>query len=150
MYTYLPFEEIEHDERYKLITARHVLSHQTGFPNWASMNPDGKIDIKFIPGTAYGYSGEGYEYLKRVVTKVTGKDIETILKEEVLDPLSLKNTYFSVNDYLKNHGVPNINNRLLAECLELFNTSTSAKINLPGGSFLRRKEKRLFIETCES
>jgi len=103
LYTYLPFEEIEHDDRYKLITTRHVLSHQTGFPNWASMNPDGKIDIKFIPGTAYGYSGEGYEYLKRVVTKITGKDIETILKEEVLDPLSLSNTYFSENDYLKNH-----------------------------------------------
>nr|WP_321236745.1 serine hydrolase [uncultured Psychroserpens sp.] len=103
LYTYLPFEDIAHDERYKLITARHVLTHQTGFPNWAWMNPDRKIDIKFTPGTSYGYSGEGFEYLKRVVTKITGKDIETILREEVLIPLSLKNTYFSENDYLKTH-----------------------------------------------
>lgn len=103
LYTYLPFEQIAHDERYKLITARHVLSHQTGFPNWAWMNPDGKIDIKFTPGTAYGYSGEGFEYLKRVVVKITGKDIETILQEEVLDPLGLNNIYFSENDYLRTH-----------------------------------------------
>ncbi len=100
LYTYLPFEEIAHDERYKLITARHVLSHQTGFPNWASNNEDGKIDIKFTPGTDYGYSGEGFEYLKRVVREITGKDTQTVLEEEVLGPLNLQNTYFSENEYL--------------------------------------------------
>ncbi len=101
LYTYLPFEDIAHDERYKLITARHVLSHKTGFPNWAWMNEDGKIDIKFTPGTDYGYSGEGFEYLKRVVVEITGKDIQTILEEEVLQPLELENTYFSKNDHLQ-------------------------------------------------
>lgn len=100
LYEYLPFKAIAHDDRYKLITARHVMSHKTGFPNWAWMNEDGKIDIKFTPGTKYRYSGEGFEYLKRVVTKVTGKDINTILKEEVLTPLGLENTYFSKNEYL--------------------------------------------------
>lgn len=101
LYTYLPFEDIAHDERYKLITARYVLSHKTGFPNWAWMNDDGKIDLKFTPGTDYGYSGEGFEYLKRVVVEITGKDIETILEEEVLQPLSLENTFFSKNEYLQ-------------------------------------------------
>ncbi|HEY4786657.1 MAG TPA: serine hydrolase domain-containing protein, partial [Bacteroidales bacterium] len=100
LYLYLPFEEIAHDERYKLITARHVLCHQTGFPNWAYENKDGKLDIKFTPGTGFGYSGEGYEYLKRVVAHITGKEIGDVLKEEVLDPLELKNVYFAKNDYL--------------------------------------------------
>ena len=103
LYNYLPFDDIAHDERYKLITARHVLTHQTGFPNWAWGNPDGKIDIKFTPGTGYGYSGEGFEYLKRVVNKITGKDVEYVVKEEVLDPLGIKNTYFSENDYMRTH-----------------------------------------------
>ncbi|WP_299523259.1 serine hydrolase [Winogradskyella sp.] len=103
LYTYLPFEDIAHDERYKLITARHVLTHQTGFPNWAWVNEDGKIDIKFTPGTDYGYSGEGFEYLKRVVNKITGKDVEDVVKEEVLDPLGMKNTYFTKNDYMRTH-----------------------------------------------
>jgi len=100
LYQYLPFEEIAYDDRYKLITARHVLCHQTGFPNWAYMNKDHKLDIKFTPGTSYGYSGEGYEYLKRVVAHITNKNIETVLQEEVLDPLGLKNTYFSKNEHL--------------------------------------------------
>ncbi|MCK8522932.1 serine hydrolase [Aquimarina sp. D1M17] len=101
LYEYLPFEDIAHDDRYKLITARHVLCHQTGFPNWAWANKDGKIDIKFTPGSKYGYSGEGFEYLKRVVVHITGKHINEILKDEVLIPLQLKNTYFSTNDVLK-------------------------------------------------
>ncbi|OJJ16472.1 hypothetical protein BKI52_34890 [marine bacterium AO1-C] len=100
LYQYLPFKAIAHDKRYELITARHVLSHRTGFPNWAYNNPDGKIDIKFTPGTKYGYSGEGFEYLKRVVVKITGKDINTLLRKEVLEPLNLKNTYFMKDERL--------------------------------------------------
>lgn len=100
LYLYLPFEEIAYDERYKLMTARHVLSHQTGLPNWSYMEPDGKLRLKFTPGTGYGYSGEGFEYLKRVVVKITGKDIETVLNDEVIRPLGLQNIYFSKNDYL--------------------------------------------------
>ncbi|OJJ16475.1 hypothetical protein BKI52_34905 [marine bacterium AO1-C] len=96
LYQYLPFEDIAYDKRYKLITARYVLSHRTGFPNWAN----GKIDLKFTPGTKYGYSGEGFEYLKRVVAKITGKDISTVLREEVLEPLNLQNTYFMKNERL--------------------------------------------------
>ena len=100
LYQYLPFEEIAYDDRYKLMTARHVLCHQTGFPNWAYNNPDGRLDLKFTPGTGYGYSGEGFEYLKRVVEKITGKPVLTVLEEEVIKPLDLKNMYFEKSDYL--------------------------------------------------
>lgn len=96
LYLYLPYKDIEYDERYKLITAKHVLTHRTGFPNWRS----GKLDIKFTPGTSYGYSGEGFEYLKMVVEKVTGKKVEQVLKEEVIEPMGLYHTFFSRNDSL--------------------------------------------------
>ena len=89
LHLYLPFEDIDHDPRYERITARHVLSHRTGFPNWARYNDNGKIDIKFIPGTGFRYSGEAFEYLKRVVVKLTGKPIDTILREETLKPLGI-------------------------------------------------------------
>jgi CubicO group peptidase (beta-lactamase class C family) len=101
LYQYLPYKDIEHDERYKLITAKHVLTHRTGFPNWRWGNPDGKLDIKFTPGTGYGYSGEGFEYLKMVVEKITGKKVEQVLKEEVIEPIGLYHTFFSRNDSLK-------------------------------------------------
>ena len=96
LYQYLPFKDIEYDERYKLITGRHVLTHRTGFPNWRN----GKLVINFTPGTAYGYSGEGMQYLQAVIEKITGKGIEQVLKEEVLDPLGMHHTFFSKNDRL--------------------------------------------------
>ena len=100
LYQYLPNKEIEYDERYKLITARHVLSHRTGFPNWRHQNKDGKLDLKFTPGSEYSYSGEGFEFLKRVVEKITGKGVEQVLREEVIQPLGMYHTYFSKNDTL--------------------------------------------------
>jgi CubicO group peptidase (beta-lactamase class C family) len=101
LYLYLPNKDIEHDDRYKLITAKHVLTHRTGFPNWRSMNPDGKLNLKFTPGTGYGYSGEGFEYLKVVVEKITGKPVEKVLQEEVIEPMRLYHTFFSDNDSLR-------------------------------------------------
>src|SRR5690606_25082782 len=62
LYKYLPYPDIEYDERYKLITARMILSHRSGFPNWRFLNKDKKLDIKFTPGTDFLYSGEGFEY----------------------------------------------------------------------------------------
>ena len=100
LYEYLPYKDIEQDERYKLITARHVLTHRTGFPNWRWMNPDNKLNIKFTPGTSFGYSGEGFEYLKLVVQKITGKKAEQVLQEEVIEPIGLYHTFFSKNDSL--------------------------------------------------
>jgi CubicO group peptidase (beta-lactamase class C family) len=100
LYEYLPYKDIENDERYKLITARHVLTHRSGFPNWRWMNPDNKLTIKFTPGTAFEYSGEGFEYLKLVVEKITGKKVEQVLQEEVIEPMGLYHTWFSKNDSL--------------------------------------------------
>lgn len=100
LFQYLPFKDVEHDERYKLITARHVLSHQTGFPNWANRNKNGQFHLLFTPGTKFGYSGEAFEYLKRVIEHITGKEIRIILKEELISPLNLKNIYFEKNEYL--------------------------------------------------
>jgi CubicO group peptidase (beta-lactamase class C family) len=101
LYLYLPYKDIENDDRYKLITARHVLTHRTGFPNWRWMNPDGKLNIRFTPGTAYNYSGEGFEYLKMVIEKITGKKVEQVLQEEVIEPIGLYHTFFSKNDSLQ-------------------------------------------------
>ncbi len=92
LFTYLPYPDAAHDERYKRITARMVLSHTTGFPNWRN-GP--QLNIEFDPGTKFGYSGEGFEYLKAVVGKLTGKDPEQVVVEEVLGPLGMDNAYLS-------------------------------------------------------
>ena len=56
------------DPRLELITARRVLSHTTGFPNWRAK--EDPLSIKFTPGTQWSYSGEGYYYLQSVITRL--------------------------------------------------------------------------------
>ena len=86
LHTYLPFDDVAHDERYKRITARFVLNHSTGFPNWFSGEPE----IKFDPGTGFGYSGIGFVYLGNVVSHLTGKKIESLIQEEVFQPMGIR------------------------------------------------------------
>lgn len=62
---------LDGDPRIDLITARLVLSHQTGFQNWRT--PEEPLKINFTPGTDFMYSGEGYNYLQSVVTQLRGK-----------------------------------------------------------------------------
>lgn len=102
LYELLPFNEVSHDENYKTITARHVLSHQTGLPNWAKRDSTSHFKLLFTPGTKFGYSGEGFEYLKRVVEHITGKNISQLLNEELLTPLNLEDFYFKGSEYVKN------------------------------------------------
>jgi CubicO group peptidase (beta-lactamase class C family) len=61
---------VPNDPKLDLITARHVLMHTTGFPNWRSS--DEPMAIKFTPGSKFAYSGEGYCYLQSVITQLTG------------------------------------------------------------------------------
>ena len=106
LYTYLPYADIAHDERYKLITARMVLSHTTGFPNWRFQNKEPILDIKFTPGTKVSYSGEGFVYLAKVIAHLKNmhvKGLEQLFQEEVAKPLRMKNAYFSWNDYIATH-----------------------------------------------
>ncbi|MEO1049681.1 MAG: serine hydrolase domain-containing protein [Bacteroidota bacterium] len=103
LYEYLPSEEID-DERYKLMTARHVLSHQSGMSNWPRKDENGKFKLNFPPGARYGYSGKAFEYLKSVIQSITGKDIDTILQQEVLAPLQITDMYFKANDQIATRG----------------------------------------------
>jgi len=100
------YEDLEHDERYKLITARMCLSHTTGLPNWRWLEEDKKLKIKFAPGTRYSYSGEGMFLLQFVIEQITGRDFKDIAFEKVLQPLQMNNSSFVwQRSYESNYGV---------------------------------------------
>jgi D-alanyl-D-alanine-carboxypeptidase/D-alanyl-D-alanine-endopeptidase len=86
------FQDLKDDDRYKKITARMCLDHTTGFPNWRWFEPDGKLKIRFDPGTRYSYSGEGLFLLQFVIEQITGKGYEAIAQERVFGPLGMTNT----------------------------------------------------------
>jgi len=69
LYKYWTDPDIASDPRNKKITARLILSHQTGFANWRWMNGGKKLKFEFDRGTRYQYSGEGLEYLRIALEK---------------------------------------------------------------------------------
>ena len=97
---YLPGTyDVGDDPRLNQITARRVLSHTTGFPNWRPRG-DKTLKIYFTPGERFSYSGEGFVYLARVVEHITGESLDVFMKKAVLDPLDMKNSSFIwINNY---------------------------------------------------
>ncbi|MDX1642716.1 MAG: serine hydrolase domain-containing protein [Thermoanaerobaculia bacterium] len=79
------------DPRSDRLTARMVLSHRTGLPNWGG----DRLELAFDPGTAFNYSGEGYVYLQRVVEHRTGLSLDEVARREIFDPLGMERSRFA-------------------------------------------------------
>lgn len=94
LYNYWIDPDVSKSPNLKKLTTRYVLSHQTGFPNWRYMNDSGKLDFKFIPGTKYQYSGEGFEYLKKALEIKFKKTLDQLAKELIFEPLQMNDTEF--------------------------------------------------------
>jgi CubicO group peptidase (beta-lactamase class C family) len=78
------------DPRLNLITARHVLTHTTGLPNW----PDGALKTYFTPGERFSYSGEGFVLLSRVIERVTRAPTNEFMKRTIFEPLGMTNSSY--------------------------------------------------------
>jgi hypothetical protein len=95
---YLPAEEIVkilghpldekgfHREWLEKVTARHVLSHSSGFPHGEGGKP---YPLFFEPGTRWRYSADGYFLLQRVVEQLKGETLDQLMQKELLDPLGM-------------------------------------------------------------
>jgi CubicO group peptidase (beta-lactamase class C family) len=94
LHEYPDYKDLKDDDRYQSLTARILLSHQSGFPNWRAMNPDRRLDFKFTPGKMFNYSGEGYRLLQLILEEMTGKSLDQLSKEKVFLPLGMSNSSF--------------------------------------------------------
>lgn len=86
--------DVSGDPRHEELTLRLALSHRTGFPNWRYQD-GGQLRFKANPGTALGYSGEGYEYAKKFIEKKVGMPFDSLARRYVLDPFRMANTSFT-------------------------------------------------------
>ena len=77
------------EPHYEKITARMVMAHTSGFPNWRRGNP---LRTAHEPGTAFRYSGEGYLFLQRAIERITETDFESHLQATMFKPLGMESS----------------------------------------------------------
>lgn len=86
--------DIADDNRHKMLTTRHVLSHKSGLPNWRSDFESKKLEFLFEPGAKYNYSGEGFEYLGKALEQKFKKSLEQLSDSILFKPLNIKDTRY--------------------------------------------------------
>ena len=91
---YKGYESLAGDPRWKAITPRMVLTHSTGFANFAFLEPDHRLRIHFDPGTHYAYSGEGLLLLQLALEQGLGLNLRDY-SDKYLRALGMRRTAFS-------------------------------------------------------
>lgn len=97
---YLDKPYLPDEPRHRQITARMVLSHTTGLPNWrkGGLAAGGPLTLLHDPGTKFTYSGEGFLYLQRVIEHITGEPMEPYLRRTLFEPLGIKVSSYQWQD----------------------------------------------------
>lgn len=95
------------------ITLRMMVQHRSGIPNftdnpkyWLNEQENGKEPLKFVldlpasfkPDKGYEYSNTNYLLIRRIMDKVLGYNHNEYIKEKILIPLKLNNTFFSLKE----------------------------------------------------
>jgi len=100
-------------ENAEKITLRLMVQHRSGIPNftnnpayWEDEQENGKKALEFaldLPGSfepdkGYEYSNTNYLLLREIIYKVVGYSHQQYIKEEILIPRELNNTFFSLKE----------------------------------------------------
>jgi len=105
---------------YEGVTVKTLLSHRSGLPNYIYFMEAEKKNIRyatnndvlnflmtkkpnrnFKPDTRFAYSNTNFVMIALLIEKISGKTFPAFMKENVFDPLQMKNTYvFSLADTL--------------------------------------------------
>jgi len=100
-------------ENAEKITLRMMVQHRSGIPNYTDHpgyweNPPESreetlelaldLPASFEPDEDYGYSNTNYLLLRELMDKVVGYSRHQYIKEEILLPLGLKNTFSSLSE----------------------------------------------------
>jgi D-alanyl-D-alanine carboxypeptidase len=95
------------------ITLKLMLQHRSGIPNfvdhpdyWAKPPKNRQETLEyaldlpadFEPGKDYGYSNTNYMLISDLIDKVVGYSNQEYIKEKILIPLKLKNTFGSIHE----------------------------------------------------
>ncbi|MEZ5198072.1 MAG: serine hydrolase domain-containing protein [Bacteroidales bacterium] len=100
-------------ENAEKITLRMMVQHRSGIPNltdtpgfWTNPPESSKealelvldLPANFEPGEDYEYSNTNYLLISELIKKVSGYDKFQYIREEILAPIGLKNTFGSIRE----------------------------------------------------
>ncbi|WP_082318056.1 serine hydrolase domain-containing protein [Hymenobacter sp. DG25A] len=97
--SYYPYPRLQNEPRADKITARMVLTHSSGLPNWAE-NPlaeswkTSALHLKYAPDSCWNYSGDGFVLLQKTLEHITDRSWEQLAREEVFIPLKMPNSSY--------------------------------------------------------
>lgn len=86
------WRDLAGDERWRQLTPRILLSHRSGFANFTSLEPDGKLHIHFEPGSRYAYSGDGLLLLQFVLERGLGLDVGAEMQRRILARFEMRHS----------------------------------------------------------
>lgn len=109
---YFP-ELVDRIENSKNITLKMMVQHRSGIPNytdnpafWKNEQQNSKEALEFAldlpasfkPNKGYEYLNTNYLLLRKIIDNVLGYSHQQYIKEKILIPLKLNNTFFSVKE----------------------------------------------------
>lgn len=99
----------------KVLTARVILAHKSGLPNWAvspssEQWPNSPLSFKFKPDSAFSYSGEGFALLQKAIEKIKGQSLQQIATKEVFIPLNMNSSSYEWG----REDIPSLNYNIIA------------------------------------
>ena len=95
------------------ITLRLMVQHRSGIPNftdtpnyWIDPPKSGQealerifgLPASFKPGDDYEYSNTNYLLISMLIEKITGTSVSQYIRDAILTPIGLKNTYGSIHE----------------------------------------------------
>lgn len=94
-------ENLGEDSNLERITARHVLEHSSGLPNWASE----PLVTSSAPGSIYSYSGEAFIWLQLVVETIMGAGLGRVMQDKLFGPAGMARSSFGWDEAIANAAV---------------------------------------------
>lgn len=84
--------EIVKDPAWPTVTPRMLLSHSSGLANFAFIEPDKKMHLRFKPGTQFLYSGEGINLVQFLIEQKKQKPLDQLMQDAIFTPLGMTRT----------------------------------------------------------
>jgi CubicO group peptidase (beta-lactamase class C family) len=100
---YSHWRDLKNDERYKRLTARRILSHQSGLAYSRASSPDHRLAFEAESGKNFAYSDDAYALLPCVLEQITGRTFGDLAKSLVFAPLGMSQSSFVLEPRFKGH-----------------------------------------------